>query len=700
MRASLHGSKGSAAQKKQLTYGESSRRRLLTTQPLPKNEPSPYDFPDTETSESPSASPPSLRSVPKPATNAAFNPPSYRNHKTSTRPEPVRSPTKPQYDHDRKRKCATAFIGHNASTKRPTKASRTHTIFASPSKEVPPITAGSSSHLEPSPPVPRPSGLRVLSKPSRTHAQPTKVADSLQKLASQSRRPRLIDRLSAHKAKSPSHESDPIPSENENENRRDGDRAVVGCSQILSSQSSINVERELRSQPNRTPISKKIKHTYGQTRSIRNDVSQSDDPFGLSANSLHDSLLSSPPTRPSPGAFDFPADGFDMDDNEPKIAIKSVHELRRAGANSRFADEMEDLLSRIGMPSQPASSMRRNALLELAQKLQCEDFSVQFRDHAARDNVAKKIGKEEDLISGFAFASSLVMFLSSKNAPNLLRRLVEERIGKLLGRLLRTSDSIDAIAAQRTTNLSKMSRKILSEVKTSLLQIPIWYGRQQSGLSPRTVALQLLNILYRYLDARYMEDMTSDLRGDLDVVVEHEAEGDCEKAVDFALVISILESQAGVMTTTGQSRMSKDASHGARFLRRTLAKWPKGRGEVGSSTLKLAINTTNTEVGAEAFGKEYLLPELSRCICDGVRQVQASVDKGSLQSGFYDELLLILGVTINLLEHYPPARASMDRQTLKKLTTLYLENHKSVRDVSNRKSGWRIYVTDAKAGGL
>ena len=67
----------------------------------------------------------------------------------------------------------------------------------------------------------------------------------------------------------------------------------------------------------------------------------------------------------------------------------------------------------IGEPERIPSSLRMNALLELSQKLQRTDFASQFRDHAARDKIARNIGEERDIISGFAITASLIFFLSS-----------------------------------------------------------------------------------------------------------------------------------------------------------------------------------------------------------------------------------------------------------------------------------------------
>jgi hypothetical protein len=498
----------------------------------------------------------------------------------------------------------------------------------------------------------------------------------------------LIDALSAQRAKTPDSDPDAASSSDDDNLER---TIMPGTQTPLSQKSAADVEIRAAhtSNPIRTPASKKIKHTYSQARSIRSDTQLSNDPYGIGPDPLAQSLLPSPPSKPSGDPFDLPDDDLDLDedDNEPKLRIKSAHELRRAGANSRFTDEMEDLLSRIGTPGAPTSSMRRNALLELSQKLQREEFAVQFRDHADRDTVAKGIGKEEDVISGFALSSSLIMFLSSKQAPNLLQHLAEERIGKLLGRMLHFSDDIDAIASQRATNLSKMSRKTVSDVKSSLARMSIWYDRQPAALSPRTVALQLISIIHRYLEPRHRERLLADVEAELDVIVEQQVTEGSEDQVEFALSASILECESGMTTPTGQAWILKHAPHTAQLLQKTLKKRSKPRDEVDKAILKVAINTTNTKTGAESFSKPSLLSGLTAWICDDLWQVQSAVEQGKFEEATHEELIMVLGVTINVLEHCPPARASMSSLDLQKLTAIFFDSHRTVNDVRVHGTG-------------
>lgn len=527
------------------------------------------------------------------------------------------------------------------------------------------------------------------------------------------RKTRLIDRLSAQKAGSSSeseYESDTDRGWDADEG--DLEQGAPSASQTAPltprSKRAALLDREIWTRPAHThaglSASKKVKHTYSQSRSIRSDAQPGgNDVFGVSGDLGNNPLLLSP-SKPSPGPFAPPVDEFDLDgsdDEDRTIAIKSVHELRRAGANNRFADEMEDLLSRIGTPRSPTSSMRRNALLELAQKLQQQDFSLQFRDHSARDTIAKKVGDEQDIVSGFAITASLVMFLSFNNAPNLLRQLMEERVGELLGRLLRVQEDVGSIAKQRTANLSKHGRGVVNDVKAHLQRMDIWHGRQPTGLSPRSIALQLHYILQRNLEARHRGDMIKRLEKDFAIIAEDQALHAPLNDSLAPLVVLIMEAELGAATAVlTPSQLRQRASNTALFLQATLAKWPGDRGEKQSATLKLAIDTTNTEVGAEAFGNAPLLAAVARAVSQGLDEVQRAAHSQSFDAGLYDGLLLVLGIMINVLEHSPRARASIDTASTEKLAELFLQNRKSVAAVSKTEALSSSKVTNMYQGRL
>ena len=673
-----------------------------------------YDFPDSDESTSASAS------ISRPASSISGRGTKARSNRSraASTDQVYGSPTtKPKVD--KKRKHAKAF-DTDALLKRPQEATERVTprstnrlpphqhIRQSPSKKPPNVSQTTREvPLRKKPEATKPPKLARSEIPSRSDKAPLKSPSppgptkTSPERSSRSRRPRLIDRLAAQRTEesdsSADSESD-AGSDPGNKGVEKGpdtygiDVSVTSFETPLSKKAVRGGDVWARPAPGQPGLasSKKIRHTYSQARSIRGETQSRENPFGLSGDLHDESLASSPPAKPSADSFGFPADDFDLDDDEEdgdtKITIKSVHELRRAGANNRFADEMEDLLSRIGTPDRHNKSMRRGALLELAQKLQREDFACQFRDHAARDNIAKSIQEEEDIVGGFAIAASLIEFLTSHHAPHLIRRLVEENVGKLIDRLLSNSEDVVAIARQRSTNVSKMGRIALGNIKSTLIQLPIWHGHKVDGLSPQMAGLQLLLILLRNLEGRYRAAVIADAEPQLSFIIKDYAETAADINANNALVLLILERESEADTSSPTVGHGGDrALAGAHFFERTLTSWPNQRGELESASLKLAINTTNAQRGAQAFSREILLRHLVTCISEGLFQVQTAVDNSALDTNMYDGLLLMLGVMINIVEHCATARTLLDNPSLDRLAGLYFDYRKSVGDVSNWK---------------
>ncbi|PNY18340.1 Uncharacterized protein TCAP_07546 [Tolypocladium capitatum] len=547
-------------------------------------------------------------------------------------------------------------------------------------------TSTGTSHA--SSPAPRRSAAKdeAATDASEKRASTMPVHDT----SSTPRRRRLIDALAAQRAPSPDEEAKHADNE-VCESRGE----EVGPSLRRRAMASQDAPMRAADRRGATPRSRKIKFTYSQSRSTLSESQTANDADtpGLDADDDTALALSDTQALSSPVARAFADEDMEDDDDNLRPAIKSVHELRRAGANKRFADEMDDLLARIGNPGAGSLTMRRNALCELAFRLRKESFAGQFGDHASRDNIAKGIGREEDVVSSFALAAALVIFLQSSPAPHLLHQLCKEGLGKLLGRLLRVSEDIDTVAARRQTNLPRTTRSSLHNVKGTLVQMPIWHELEPARLSPRTLGLQLLESVSRCLEGELLEQLVAELEPDVVSVAADctEAGAEAEADVDYTLVVFALEVLSSAGITPGAddqgawtAQTARHLGSIAKFLRRALQRWPEHRGELAAATLKLAINTTNTARGAAAFDNAGLLSLLTDSIVEGFRRVHDAISgDGRLQDNMYDGLLLILGVTINMVEHCPPARASAGDEALDELVTLWKGNQLAVGEADS-----------------
>jgi hypothetical protein len=481
------------------------------------------------------------------------------------------------------------------------------------------------------------------------------------------RRRRLIDALVAEKPSEPSASASPSRSVPVFEHINRPEQKT-----IPDSRPSIRTDTTLRRTTSDTTTleKRKIKFTYSQSRSFLQNSQESNAPEPTDFPSIDD--IDEPLKPPSPTIEE---EEDDDDDLKTKVAIRSVHELRRAGANNRSSDEVDDLLSRIGAPGSLASTMRRNALCELADKLQKKEFMNQFRDHASRDNIAKGISTEKDTISGFLLAAAFVIFLSSGPAPHMLHQLMENKVGLWLSNLLNVGEDITAIALQKSSNLPKTTRTSLANVKKALLGMPIWHGYQPLQLSPRTIALQLLSMLVSLLEPQEIQAIQDDTATSILQLRSHFASVESRDSVDFALTICILEAQSSSITPTDEAfgEIQQEMSEIATFLRSILQGWPKSHNGIDATLLKLAINTTNNETRAAAIQDPQLLSSLTRCVISGFSTVESSIQNSAFESNIYDELLLILGIMINVLEHSSDARTSIDVDEINQLASTWSE---------------------------
>lgn len=496
------------------------------------------------------------------------------------------------------------------------------------------------------------------------------------------RRPRLIDALAAQKEES-SESEDSAPEVDDYTPPSPSLYSRGATPSQSQSQGDSQTSQIRRTRPGAVLQGRRVKFTYGQSRSILSESSKLSEPAMTTTEEELEALFAAPPEPISADPFAMSEEEED-EDGDVRPAIKSVHELRRAGANNRFADEMEDLLARIGVPSSSSSTMRRNALLELTQKLQHKDFMIQFRDHASRDKVAANIGQEEDIISGFALVAVLITFLNFSPGAHLLDQLVQDGLGKLLRILLRVPEDIDGIAALRSTKLSKMSRKSINDVKGLLIRMSIWQGRRPKELSPQTLALQLLNILCQRIEPIHCQGAVRDVEADLVPILEHCVFADPTSDVRFGLAVLILESQSSLAMGDEDSScwVSQQTPRVARYLQNSLEHWLEKPGDVETAILKLSINMSNTAHGAAAFNDRATLMRLVKLICAGVKSTSEAVNNKRLKGETYDGLLLMLGVTINIIEHCPPARENVGGEPLDELATLYFQNRGSMSEVS------------------
>lgn len=387
------------------------------------------------------------------------------------------------------------------------------------------------------------------------------------------------------------------------------------------------------------------------------------------------------------------------DDTVNTGAVRSLHELRQAGANSRFADEMDDILDRIGHPTPQPSSLRRGALLELAQKMREKAFRRQFRSHSGDGGLFNNLDKEVDVISGFAILSILATLLSTSTSPHVIQKLQTQGVDKLLSHLLTETSDISVIAKDRKRNVSKNGQSTLSAIKTDILQLPIWEPVSPTTLSPRTLALKGLDLILRQSTDLHGEAavFSSTVTDHLFSILSGFANPACweipsqPEAVDFYLALYLLETHSvtAMQSQHGSRWTSEYLPIVADLLETALLRPADKFDHLENLALRLTLNTTNNNPDApEMFVKRGILRDLAEAACKTFEVVLKSITDDSFMSRVLESLIFMIGVKINFCEHYTPAAQNLyemednNSSPLNRLIRVFLDYHSTTADVS------------------
>ncbi|KAK5662741.1 hypothetical protein OQA88_6148 [Cercophora sp. LCS_1] len=384
-------------------------------------------------------------------------------------------------------------------------------------------------------------------------------------------------------------------------------------------------------------------------------------------------------------------------------AVKSLHELRQAGANSRFADEMDDILDRIGLPSAKPSSLRRGALLELAQKISNRAFRQQFRDHSDHTKVFKSLGDEIDVISAYSILTVLATLLAASSSVHLVRYLLEQNITELFGRLLGEATDISVVAKDRKQNASKHVQGLIAAVKASLLVSPIWEPCSPTSLSPRTVALKCLDLIRLQPgpsstdDSIFTKKVTDRLFSVLSAGASDESCWEfptSKDSTDFYLAFYLVEHHSAHAM---QSKLSPVWTREyvpivVSALKMALQRPVAGFHELESLALRLALNVTNNNSEAsQMFVDQDLLQEVAKSACSAFDIILNSMTENEVfLAKVHESLVLMLAVMINFCAYYAPAARRLEEHGEKEadsalvgLIRVFAENHTRTSDADS-----------------
>jgi hypothetical protein len=395
------------------------------------------------------------------------------------------------------------------------------------------------------------------------------------------------------------------------------------------------------------------------------------------------------------------------DDTANTGAVRSIHELRQAGANSRFADEMDDILDRVGVPTAKPSSLRRGALLELARKMNNKDFRQQFRNHDDGDSLFKALGDETDVIAGYAILAIVTTLLAATNSAHLIQQLRSQGIATLLSRLLEDTVDIVQLAKDRKQNVSRSGQLTLATIKSSLVGLPVWEPLSSTSLPPRTLALKCLELIMRQPthasvgDEVFSEAIVEQLFSILAKSVSDQACWDFPKQPDLYLALYLLEghSISAMQSPLGPLWTKQYAPIAADVLETALGLPTDQLGDLASLILRLSLNITNHNGEAcRLFVDKGLLERLAESACGAFEMIMNSMKVDSFMSKVLESLIMMLGAMINFCVYYPPASRHLEepgdntQSPLARLFRVFADNHAKTAEVRDGEAPRHHYT--------
>lgn len=523
------------------------------------------------------------------------------------------------------------------------------------------------------------AGVTKLQRPTQSLAKTVAPSSDIATTSTPpaKRRTRLIDTLKAqaenNASASASSSDDDQPEVKETPRSRSREHVhELGASQTPSSMPSQSSETPRpRALTRHTSMPRKpgLKYTYSQQRTMLADDSMMDGLDPLKAEELAFSQPLLAPSAPQASSYDFD-DGLE-EDAAASGAVRGIHELRRAGANNRTTDEMNDILDRIGAPSIKPSSVRRSALLEMASQVQDKTFRRQFLIHDnGTTSLFKGVGTETDPISAYLITAILTTLLATATSSHLSRQLHLDDVAKVMELLLSYEKDITVLAKDRKSNLSKFTQTTVTGIKTSLLQLKIWQpATSLSQLSPRTLALMCMHQIQQQTPVE--ELLTSDLTEQLFSILATAAEkrealswdfpGQGE-SMDLFLALSMLVAYSPEVMQSDSAAMwnVKHLPTIASVLETSLSHKVDQPGDLEILILQLTLNTANhNQTGQTVLLERGLLRNLAQAAHTMFDSVLQSITNNTFAKPVIDTLTVLLGLMINLSEHYELAGTTL-----------------------------------------
>ena len=351
-------------------------------------------------------------------------------------------------------------------------------------------------------------------------------------------------------------------------------------------------------------------------------------------------------------------DGLDDGQDSQRGTMRSIHELRKAGGNTRIVGELEGILDDLDERLGSSISARRSSLMNLTSKLLEASTCRMLVDQGLEPRLLAQVNFGHDIIERSLLAAAITQILFHTTSAAFLTQTHQVKTTNLLVGLLGQTQDLTKEAKLRETNMSKLAQSEYSILCSSFLRSPLWRILKPQVLSGQILALQGLELLVR--QAREAGSLAEILSADAisylakNTIPPSEAlqPPTSSSKICLELAVSILESS----TISGAADI-QDSEWNDVTLERISDIFPvitdassHEFGNLQALTLRLYLNLTNTNPHlCETFSKPPLVRAIFKTMYMQFHRL-AEPNTQDQDLSLLDNLVLSLGCLINLAE--------------------------------------------------
>lgn len=335
---------------------------------------------------------------------------------------------------------------------------------------------------------------------------------------------------------------------------------------------------------------------YGKQRSHLRDVGTGNS-HGSGSQSLDD-LVSQVDALPNSQPSQFDLEMSDGDDDG--LHLKSIHELRQAGAVNRFDRDLDSLLEDIASPTK---SLRISGLMQLVRKLKEQAFKRHLLDHGKVGKLIGLITADIDIISA---SIMLLAFWTLAHSESATGHILSQLYGSILALpagLMWENRSLTKIAQDRTENLSKALIRDLADFEGHVLDQSASAGRQTNQIIISRIVIRAIEVMLRRVASLgedtaptpkpWLEAAITSIQNHLVAAKGATSATAPEHVESIRLILAWLELSEATSGATGATLSDKQVSEFGKALTEVLIWAGKENVTIEHSCLKLAIEMSN-----------------------------------------------------------------------------------------------------------